>query len=169
MAIEPKFLGYKTTWPVPGSDRTVLVPVRATKDDLVPVKPEEVSSADTSVDTLLKQSAPAASALLKTLTPQYVRDENKVILYAVLQSDNPLTASTVLAPDFGERFAETLGPDLLVAIPTRNRIFVFSRQAPEFQGMTDLVVAEYQSSPHPVSREIFTLRNGKLIAVGRYR
>jgi hypothetical protein len=107
--------------------------------------------------------------VLATLTPHFIRDENNVIQCAVLESTNPLTASTVLAPEFASLFRETLGPDILIAIPNRFRIFVFPNGTPAFQRLSDIVIAEYDSSSYPVSKELFTLRKAKLTAVGLYR
>jgi hypothetical protein len=169
LLIEPKFLRYESAWPIPGSDRTVLVPARMEKGEILPLKREEVTSRGVTREKILASAPAAAAAVLATLTPRYVRDDNKVIQYAVLESDNPLTASAVLAPKLGEIFARTLGPDLLVAIPNRNLVYVFPKQSPVFQTFADLVYAEYQSSSHPVSRELFEVRDGKLIAIGAYR
>ena len=107
--------------------------------------------------------------MLAALKPRFIRDENKVIQCAVLESDSPLTASAVLAPEFATLFNETIGPDILVAIPNRFRIFVFPKGSPAFQRFSEIVIAEYDSSPYPVSKELFSLRKGKLVAIGSYR
>jgi len=165
LLIEPRFQGYQTAWPVQGSDRTVLVPARVVNGDIAPLERGQ----EASWDAIRKAAPSSAGAVLATLKPRYVRDDKKAIQYAVLESDNPLTASAVLAPKFGELFAQTLGPDLLVAIPNRNLVYVFPKQSLVFQTFADLIYAEYQSSPHPVSRELFEVRDGKLIAIGAYR
>ena len=82
---------------------------------------------------------------------------------------SPLTASAVLAPEFATLFSDTLGPDILVAIPNRFRIFVFPKGSPAFQRFSEIVIAEYDSSSYPVSKELFSVRKGKLIAIGSYR
>ena len=85
----------------------------------------------------------------------------------VLAAVTAVTASSLA--DEPETFAETLGPELLVAIPNRNTVFVFPKQSVVFQTFSDTMFTEYQSSTHPVSRELFELRKGKLIAIGTYR
>jgi hypothetical protein len=75
----------------------------------------------------------------------------------------------VLAPEFSTLFSETLGPDILVAIPNRFRIFVFPRASPAYQRFSEIVIAEYDSSAYPVSKELFSIRKGKLVAIGSYR
>lgn len=165
LLIEPKFQGYKNTWPIQGSNRTVLAPLRMVNGEIAPLEGGQAIS----WDAIKEPASISASAVLATLKPRYVRDAKKVIQYAVLESDSPLTASAVLAPKFGEMFAQTLGPDLLVAIPNRNLVYVFPKQSLVFKTFADLIYAEYQSSSHPVSRELFEVRDGKLIAIGTYR
>ncbi len=78
-------------------------------------------------------------------------------------------ASAVLAPKFAEMFEDTLGTDILVAIPNRNRIYVFPKLSDGWKGMADMVIADYESSPNPVSREVYAVKSGKLIAIGSYQ
>ena len=169
LLIEPTFMHYEASWPIDGVERTVLVPARYVNGEVLPLKSDDIISLGATRDTILASAPKAASAVLASLTPRLIRDENKVIQCAVLESENPLTASAVLAPEFGDLFRETLGPDILVAIPNRFRIFVFPRGTPAFQRFSEIVIAEYDSSSYPVSKELFTLRKGKLSAVGSYR
>ena len=76
------------------------------------------------------------------------------------------TASAVLAPEFASLFSDSMGPDILVAIPNRFRIFVFPKVSPAYQRFSEIVIAEYDSSTYPVSKELFSVRKGKIIAVG---
>ena len=160
---------YEAAWPIQDSERTVLVPAKFINEEILPLKREDAAAPGVSRKEILAQAIPAAEKVLATLKPEYIRDSNKVIEYAVLQSDSPLTASAVLAPGFAKVFEETLGPDILIAIPNRNRIFVFPRLSSAYEQMTDIIVGEYESSSAPVSRELFTLRNGTLTALGRYQ
>lgn len=169
LLIEPKFLRHESSWPIQGSDRTVMVAARVVDGEIVPLTKADAEKRGATTEKILADGARTAGDVLAGLKPNYVRDDKKVIQYAVLQSENPLTASAVLAPQFAETFAETLGPDLLVAIPNRNTVYVFPKQSVVYQTFSDTIYAEYQSSPHPVSRELFELRKGKLIAIGTYR
>ena len=169
LLIEPSFMRYESAWPIAGSETAVLVPARYVDGEVLPLKREEVLTFGVTRKQILEQAPIAAGKVLKGLKPEYVRDENKVIQYAVLGSDSPLTASAVLAPGFTDQFAETLGPDVLIAIPNRYRILVFPRNTTATQGLSDVIFAEYTGSPYPVSREVFAIRKGKLIAIGRYR
>ena len=169
LLIEPTFMHYEATWPIDAAERTVLVPARYVNGEVLPLKSDDVLTLGATRDKILASAPKAASEVLATLTPRFIRDEKNVIQCAVLESASPLTASAVLAPEFASFFRETLGPDVLVAIPNRFRIFVFPRGTPAFQHFSEIVIAEYDSSSYPVSKELFTLRKGKLTAVGSYR
>jgi hypothetical protein len=169
LLIEPTFMHYESSWPIVGAERTVLVPARFVNGKVLPLRRDEVLTFGVTRDKILASAPKAASEVLAELKPRFIRDENKVIHCAVLESENPLTASAVLAPEFSTLFSDTLGPDILVAIPNRFRIFVFPRGTPAYQRFSEIVIAEYDSSAYPVSKELFTIRKGKLTAVGSYR
>jgi hypothetical protein len=169
LLIEPTFMHYDSGWPIAGAERTVLVPARFVNGEVLPLRREEVLALRVTRDKILASAPKAASEVLAGLKPRFIRDENKVIQCAVIESQSPLTASAVLAPEFSTLFSETLGPDVLVAIPNRFRIFVFPRDTPAYQRYSEIVIAEYESSPYPVSKELFSVRKGKLAAIGSYR
>lgn len=169
LLVEPTFMRTEAAWPIENSKTTVLVPTRVVDGEILPLRRDEVLPLGVTRKKILSSAPSAAAEVLATLQPRYVRDPHKVIQYAVLESDSPLTASAVLAPGFSKLFEETLGPDILVAIPNRYRIFVFPRPSFSYQSFSDLVFVEYRSTPYPVSREIFEVRKGKLIAIGSYQ
>ncbi len=166
LLVEPTFMGHEAAWPIPNAKTTVLVPARVVDGEVQPLLRKEVAELNITRKKILASAPAAASAVLTTLKPRYVRDRNKVIQYAVVESDNPLTASAVLAPEFAGLFSETLGPDLIVAIPNRFRIFVFPKASFGSLNISDMIFTEYKSTAWPVTREIFELRRGKLIAIG---
>ena len=158
---------YESSWPIPGAQRTVLVPARFTHGELFPLGPGEVIAVTR--EKILESASKAASEVLAGLKPRFIRDERNVIQCALLESSSPLTASAVLAPEFAALFSDTIGPDLVLAIPNRFRIFIFPKASPASERMSHIVVAEYDSSAYPVSKELFSLKKGKLIAIGSYR
>jgi hypothetical protein len=169
LLIEPTFMHYESGWPIEGAQRTVLVPARYVNGEVLPLRRDEVPTLGVTREKILASAPKAASEVLAGLKPRLIRDDNKVIQCAVLESESPLTASAVLAPEFPTLFSETLGPDVLVAIPNRFRVFVFPKGTPAYQRFSEIVIAEYDSSPYPVSKELFSVQNGKLSAVGSYR
>ena len=165
LLIEPKFMRNEIAWPIEGSDQTVLVPARVVGDAVVPQ--HRANAARVQMDR--KALFETASKVLAGLKPEFVRDSRGVIQYAVLASDDPLTASAVLAPDFAARFADTIGPDMIIAIPSRNKIFLFPNLTPTYLDRSETVILEYKSSPFPVSMELFSIKDGRLTAIGRYQ
>ena len=164
--VEPSFMDYKVRRKIDGSERTVLALVR--------VKDGEIYAAEGGHDRVMNMASKqidaealeTATGIFAQIKPQFVRDKNGVIQYAVIESANPLTASCVLAPGFAGKFADTLGPDLLVALPNRTQLLVFSRQDQAFAKMSEYIISGYLGSNYPVSREIFSLENGKLRSLG---
>lgn len=169
LLVEPSFMPHEAAWPIPGTRSTVLVPTRLKDGELLPLQRDEVIPLGVTREKILRDARANASKVLARLTPRYVRDANKVIQYAVLESDDPLLTSAVLAPEFSQRFAKTLGENPIFAIPNHSRIFVFPRLAPAPLNIPDLLFVEYQSTPYPVSRDLFVQRKGKLIAIGSTR
>jgi len=156
------------SWSIDGAAKTCLVP---TVDGTL--GPEALSRAD-----FLKLGVPraeferrareAASAALLTLKPEFVRDSDGVILYAVLQSSDGLAASTILAPEFSRMFKDALGEDLVIAVPERDQVLIFSRQDPQYQRMSARIIDSYRDAIYPVSIEAFTFQRGELRAIGEY-
>ena len=93
---------------------------------------------------------------------------NMVIEYAELSSAEGLVSSAVLAPEFGERFEDTLGEVLLLAVPSRSRAFVFPQLASDVSRYSNLVWNAYRETAYPVSVELFEWRKGVLRAVGLF-
>ena len=142
--VEPSFMDYKVRKKIDGSERTILALVRDMDG--------EIYGAEGGHDRVM------AMALKK------IDQEARETAAGVLASIK--TASCVLAPGFAEKFADTIGPDLLVALPTRNQLLVFSRQDQAFEKMGEYIISGYLGSNYPVSREIFSLENGRLRSLG---
>ena len=117
-------------------------------------------------DEIREEAQRSASQVLASIQPRIVRDKNNVVQYVVLESDNPLTASSVLAPEFEAQFRDILGPEILVAMPHRYLLLVFSRQDNAHLKMAEPIVNGYLNATWPVSREIFSLENGTLLSLG---
>lgn len=164
--VEPSFMDYKVRRPIEGSDRTVLALVRVSDNEILGLEAGRERTLPLAMAVIGPEAKRTASEVFASLKPQFVRDRNGVIQYAQIDSENPLTASAVLAPEFAEAFASTLGPDLLVAMPSRFQILVFSKQDQAFQKMGEVIISGYLSSNYPVSREIFALERGHLRSVG---
>lgn len=155
--------------PVAGSKTVVLAPGLLRGEDLRSLTREEADRLKIDLAAARRVARANASAELARLEPEYVRDARGVILYARLDSDRPVVASAVLAPDFLEKFRDTLGPDVLVAIPNRYRAYVYPALAETFGDTSELVLRDYELSGHRVSRELFRVTPQGLRAVGEFR
>lgn len=166
LAPEPSFMDHKMRRSIEGSRRTILAIGRVVDGEFDPLTREQKKSVHMTFDQIRAEALKTASATLARMKPEFFRDDNGVIRHAAIESPDPLTASCVLAPEFGETFRNTLGPDLLVAMPTRNQVLVFSRQDDAHLRIAESIIGNYLGSNFPVSREIFALENGRLRSLG---
>ena len=97
----------------------------------------------------------AARAHLKTLKPTYKRNSKRVIEYAMLKADHPLTATIIILPEFRELFAETLGEQLFIVVPSRDTVMVFPKLATSMPDYTEVLTDLYKDAIYPGSAEIF--------------
>lgn len=164
--VEPTFMDYKVHRKIEGSERTMLALVRVKDGEIYGAEGGHENVLAMAMKKIEPEAIQTASGVLASIEPRFVRDKNDVIQYAALESKNPLTASCVLAPEFAGKFADTLGPNLLIAIPNRFQVLVFSRQDRAFEKMGEAIISGYLGSNYPVSREIFSLENGKLRSLG---
>ena len=98
LLLEPTFMHYEASWPIDGAERTVLVPARYVNGEVLPLKSNDIVTLGATRDTILASAPKAASEVLATLTPRFIRDENKVIQCAVLESENPSTQAPPPTP-----------------------------------------------------------------------
>lgn len=166
LAVEPSFMGHEIRRPIDASPRTTLAIARIVDGGIEPLTREQKKSVHMTYEQIRVEALKTASSTLARMKPEFLRDKNGVILHAAIESSDPLTASCVLAPEFGETFRDTLGPDLLVAIPTRHQILVFSKQDDTHLRLAETIIGNYLSSNQPVSREIFAWESGRLRSLG---
>lgn len=168
---EPKFMAHEIVWAVPGSSRTVLLPAWRSGDGTIhPLTSSDVAGRkDLDVTRLRQEATQSASQLLARIEPTFIRDEHQAIRFAILESENPPAAACILAPEFREKFLETIGPDVLVVIPNRSTVYIFPRSDAPTRELSERAFIDYQGSNYPVSREVFDPAPGGLRAVGVLR
>ena len=105
---------------------------------------------------------------LTRINPVMVRNSENMIEYGLIQSENPLTASTILLPQFREKFKNYFGSELLVLVPNRSTILVFSGSDNNLNLYKKIVTKMYKDSIYPVSREIFRLNGSGIRVIGDY-
>jgi hypothetical protein len=151
---------------LPGSKRTVLFPARMGRHGEITPLQGDSALTEASWDRFLKESGERAGLLLATMDPRMIRDARGVIQMAVISRDDPMTASCILAPGFLQRFSAIFGPELIVAIPARNKIYIFPKLANRLPDISRTITDDYLISPMPISTELFEISRKGIRAVG---
>lgn len=115
---------------------------------------------------MVTDSLERAGLLLSTVDPLLVRDSKGVLQMAVLSADSPLLGTCVLTKGFLTKFSALFGPELLIVIPARNKVYVFPKLANRVPEMCTTIRDDYLISPMPVSTELFELSKSGIKAVG---
>lgn len=152
---------------LPGSKRTLIYPAMIGRHgEITPVTGFSLRNDDDAWDSLVRDFRERASLLMATLDPVLVRDRHGVIQMAVITGEDPMTASCILSPGFLPRFSAVFGPELIVAVPTRNKIYVFPKLANRLSEVGTTIRDDYLGSPSPVSCELFEMTKSGLRTVG---
>ena len=151
---------------LPGSKKTLLFPATIDQANRFHplTTPRTLFSGDW--DHYLKQTQERSSLLLATLNPAMIRDSHGVIQMAVISTDDPLTASCILLPGFLKHFSAIFGPEVIIAIPARNKIYIFPKLANQLQAMAGTIRDDYLISPQPLSTELFELSKKGIRTIG---
>lgn len=165
---EPAFMQPDFEFPIPGTKEVIVTPVLISGDEVTYLKRETLEAQGIDLDSIKALARQSASADLAALEPKFVRDDAGILQFAVIDSDLPIVATTVLAPDFIDTFRDTLGPDLLVAIPNRYRIYIFPALASRFAAAADSVLTDYALTPYPISKEVFRVTPEGIQAIGTF-
>jgi len=154
----------EVSFPIEGAKRTVLVPGYLSDGD-----PQYFSKKDWDALGLTWDAFRARAvrnATEKKFQAELVRDRNKVVQYASITSEDPLTATMIFSPDFLKKFQDIFGPTVLVALPNRFTVYVFPALASEYKDYSALVLHDYHSSAYPVSLEVFEISATGIRAIG---
>ncbi|MCX8494106.1 MAG: hypothetical protein ORN23_07760 [Chthoniobacterales bacterium] len=151
---------------LPRSKKTLLFPAHVSRHSEVTPLGSDAGMSPEAWDRFLKESREDTSLLMATLNPLMVRDAHEVIQAAVMSSDDPRLASCILNPGFLRRFSAIFGPELIVAIPSRTKIYVFPKLANRLPEMSQVIRDDYLISPQPVSKELFEVSKKGMRAIG---
>ncbi len=164
--IEPTFMHPQVSFPISGAKRTVFVPGYLSDGDPQYFTRKDWDALGLTWDAFRARAA--RNATEKKLSGQLVRDSHKVVQYAAITSEDPLTATMVLAPDFLKKFKDIFGSTVLVAIPNRFTVMVFPSLASEYKDYSAQVIGAYHDSAYPVSLEVFEISDAGMRAIGFY-
>jgi len=153
---------------VPGARRVGFSLFRETSLGLEPYTRRELRERRLSWNTCFLKGREVATRHLRTLEPQFHRDEQKTIQYAHLKSESQLTASVFISPEFLERFENSLGKELYVAVPDRSNVFVFPKLSDSIEAISPKMAVLYKEALYPVSREVFEISRDGIRVIGKF-
>jgi hypothetical protein len=151
---------------LPGSRKTIIYPAMIGRYNRTNPLPNGRRLSSKEWDRLIKETEENSMLQLATITPEMIRDKRGVIQMAVISTDDPTTANLILLPAFLQHFSAIFGSELIIAIPSRNKIYVFPKLANQISKITELILDDYRISPMPVSTELFELSSKGLRAIG---
>jgi hypothetical protein len=164
--IEPTFMHPEVSFPISGARRTVLVPGYLSDGE-----PQYFSRKDWAALGLTWdgfRTRAAQNATEKKFHAELIRDLHQVVQYAAITSEDPLTATMILSPDFLREFKGIFGPTVLVALPNRFTVYVFPGLASEYKEYSPMIIRAYQDSAYPVSLEVFEISASGMRAIGAF-
>jgi len=165
--VEPSFMHPEVSFPIAGARTTVFVPGYLGDDG----EPQYFSKTDWAALKLTWDAFCARAgknAMEKKFHAELVRDPHKVVEYASIQSDDPLTATMILSPDFLKKFKDIFGETILVSVPNRYSVYVFAGMASDYPEYAPMILRAYHGSAYPVSLELFEVSVKGIRATGSF-
>ena len=158
---EPRALRTSISLPIEGAARTVWTPAK--QNDLPggveTYSKEAFARLGFSAETFVERARAAADKRLAKLTPEYVRNEDDQIAYAVYRDESGMMATLLSAPSLGRIFGKIFGDGVWVAIPDRYALYVFPANEEAVAGFVPDLRERYNRAAFAASPELFELRN----------
>lgn len=160
---EPKVMRNPLSYTPEGAETTVLTPARELADvpGIIAYSQEDFKKLGLSVETFVERAKKVADKRLASIKPEFIKDEQGRIKYAVYRGDSPLIASLMVAPSLSDIFEPHFGKIIWVAAPDRHSLFIFPANADAIEEFTADLAERYLSDPRAASAEIFALKKGE--------
>lgn len=170
LLLEPRFMRHDHGKPVKDAQKTDLVPGRVTQWGVETIPAAEFGKLGLTWEQFTRKATANASADFKRLASEFrtFKDEAGSTAFAVLETDDPTTASTIFAPEFLRHFEKSLGDRLYLAVPSRTTVFIFPRGTDAFRKLSEDIIARYFEATYPCSLELLELDKNGLRAVGTF-
>lgn len=154
---EPKAMRTSISLPLRGAARTVWTPARQTQwlPGVKTYSTDEFAKLGFSSDTFVERARAAADKRLAKLQPEFVRDEEGAIAYAVFRDDSGLMATLLAAPSLGRIFGRIFGDKVWVVLPDRFALYVFPPNEEALSGFTGDLRRLYNRATYAASPEVF--------------
>lgn len=162
---EPKEMRSSQSLMLPDAKQTVFTAAReiSEKPGVRTYSDEEFGKLGISLETFLQRARAAAEKKIAQLKPEYIKDPDGRIRYAVYRSESPLNASLVLAPSLGNLFQKILGEPIWAVLPDRNTLYLFPARPDALAEFTTDLRDRYDGDPFAASCEIFVIRPGGVL------
>ncbi|MBX7208241.1 MAG: hypothetical protein K1X78_08035 [Verrucomicrobiaceae bacterium] len=159
MLPEPKAMRTDRSRFLPDAKKSIISPAHETADasGVRAYTAEEFARLGISVDTFMDRARSAADRRLAEQKPDFIKDAEGRLRYAVYRSDSPLTASLLMAPSLGAVFREALGGDVWAVAPDRNSLFIFPAKPEALEEFAPDLRDRYDSNPFAASPEVFLM------------
>jgi hypothetical protein len=165
----PKHLSAGPWMKIPGAQKTGWIPLIYEEGGARVLSKEEFAALGVSMEDFLKRAGEGSASVLAGLEPEVIRDERGVAQFALLSSIDH-TAGTVLnAPELEKRFGSLFGDEIYVAVPSLDVVLVFPALAGPHEKFSERVLFAYKNSAYPASLELFSVKEGKVQAIGDYK
>jgi len=164
---EPRVMRSPRSLVPTGANQTVLSPAREVAESpfIETYDATSFASIGISVETFSTRAQATADRLLRGLQPDWVRDENGQVLYAVFRGERPIYASLLVAPSLPLLFEAAFGPEIWVAAPNRQALYVFPAKTAILSEFSADLKGRYESDAYAASCEIFSWKKGQLSPV----
>lgn len=169
---EPRMMRSVRSLQPSGSEKTVLSPAKEIADSpfIATYSTEEFQAIGISPETFAERARTAADRLLKELKPEWVQDEKGQVLYAVYRGERPIYASLIVAPTLPHLFEAAFGPEIWLAAPDRNALYVFPAKAAIIGDFASDLEQRFRNDPYAATGEIFAWKkdNKQPVVVGSF-
>ena len=160
---EPRMMRSARSLKPGGSEKTVLSPAKEIADSpfIATYSTDEFAAIGISPETFAERARTTADRLLKDLKPEWVQDEKGQVLYAVYRGERPIYASLIVAPSLPHLFEAAFGPEIWLAAPDRNALYVFPAKAAILSDFASDLEQRFRNDPYAATGEIFSWKKDK--------
>jgi hypothetical protein len=151
------------------TDSTYAVLMRNLPDRVVWVQPEHAREWKQSEAALFQVAYANLGDMLKKAEVKPAALEGHA--YGIITAEESyLESSMPLSPAFKAKVQKQFGWPVYAVIPVRDLCFIFSKKEFDFfsERFASAVLAEYNESPYPVTRELLKISDKGIETVGRY-
>ena len=170
---EPRTMGSSRSMKPRGASATVLTPAREIPDSpgLAPYDAESFAKLGISPESFAQRARRVADALLASLQPDWVYDEQGKLSYAVFRGERPIYACLLCAPSLPRLFEKAFGEEIWLVAPDRHALYVFPPHEATLQDFSADLAERFLTDPYAASCEIFSWKKGLVdpVVIGSFK